>query len=590
MARVVGIDLGSHSVKVSVLEGSFGRFEHKGWFVRAVAQDAEQAPDLARKLEALAALKDEIGATADVVTTTFPAEAASMRVVELPFADARQVEKTVPFEVEAIVPFELDDMILSSRILSLAPGSSKVLVGLAEREAIKALVDGLAGLGLDPRNVMLDAELLERLASDGVQAIIDIGHTRTLVTLTKDGKIVATRAILGGGRDVTLALARQLGISFADAEARKHRVGIVRDAPDRTNAAVEWEDEEVTAARPVPPVDPTSLPDGDDIVISDDLMTASEVTNPRGPDVEIVREVLASLLAEIRSTLISLEDQAQVDIGEIVLVGGTAALAGLREWMQLALGVPVRRLAVTDDAPAGVPAESLALTSILGQRASSTRTWKLLELRKDDLVYRGDITAMRNVAAYGAVAALAFIVVGIGLFGYRHYQLSRNLAALDDQLKAAIVETYTGVDESKLKDSTTAKAIAQELTTAAVAKVDALKALHTAEPPTLALLREISEAVPPGDEARIDVTEMTISEGSLAFDAETDSFNTATKIENTLREHPRFKDAKKGEERKCKDDICFKITIPLGENVAAETPEGGAPAEPAATPQPGKEG
>ena len=437
---------------------------------------------------------------------------------------------------------------------------------------------------------MLDAEALERLSSDGVQAIIDMGHTRTLVTLTRDGKIVATRALLGGGRDVTLALSRQLGIPYAEAEERKHRVGIVREGPDRTNAAVEWEDEEVTAARPVPPVDPTSLPDGDEILISDDLMTASEITNPRGAEVEIVREVLASLLAEIRSTLISLEDQGQVDIGEIVLVGGSAALAGLREWMQLAFGVPVRRLAVTDEPPPGVPAESLALVNVLGQRASSTRAVKLLELRKDDLVYRGDITAMRNIAAYGAVAALAFIVVGIGLFGYRHFQLSRNLATLDEQLRAGIIETYPGVDEARLKDATTAKAIAQELTTSAVSKVDALKALHTTEPPTLALLREVSEAVPPGDEARIDVTEMTISEGSLSFDAETDSFNTATKIENTLREHPRFKDARKGEERKCKDDICFKMTIPLGENVAEETPEGGAPAEPSGTPEPGKEG
>jgi general secretion pathway protein L len=590
MARVVGIDLGSHSVKVSVLEGSFGRFEHKGYFVGPVAQDTEQGPDLARKIEALGALKGDIG-TADVVTATFPAEAASVRIVELPFADARQVEKTVPFEVEAIVPFELDDMILSSRILSLAPGASKVLVGLAEREALKAIIDGLDSLGFDPRNVMLDAEALERLSSSGVQAIIDIGHTRTLVTLTRDGKIVGTRAVLGGGRDVTVALSRQLGIPYAEAEARKHRIGIVREGPGRTAAAVEWEDEEVTAARPVPPVDPTSLPDGDDIVISDDLMSSSELTNPSGAEVEVVREVCSTLLGEIRSTLISLEDQAQVDIGEVVLVGGTAALAGLREWMQLALGVPVRRLAVTDEPPPGVPAESLALASVLGQRASSNRTVKLLELRKDDLVFRGDITAMRNIAAYGAVAALAFIVVGIGLFGYRHFQLSRNLAALDDQLRSAIMETYPGVDAARLKDATTAKAIAQELTTASVAKVDALKALHTTEPPTLALLREISEAVPPGDEARIDVTEMTIAEGSLSFDAETDSFNTATKIENTLREHPRFKDAKKGEERKCKDDICFKMTIPLGENVAAETPEGGAPpAEPAATPAPGKEG
>jgi general secretion pathway protein L len=593
MARVVGIDLGSHSVKVSVLEGSFGRFEHKGYYVRAVAQDADGAPDLAKKLEALADLKDEIGGKADVVTTAFPADAASVRVVELPFADARQVEKTVPFEVEAIVPFELDDMILASRILSLATGSSKVLVGLAERQAMGALLDGLHGLGLDPRNVMLDAEVLERLGSDRVQAIVDMGHTRTIVTLTRDGKVVATRAFLGGGRDVTLALSRQLGISYTEAEARKHRVGIVRTGPDLPTAAVEWEDEEVTAARPVSPVDPTSLPEGDDILVSDDLLTSPEITNPRGPEVEVVREALTPILGELRSTLISLEDQAQVDIGEIVLVGGTAALAGLREWMQLALGVPVRRVAVTDDPPPGVPAESLALAKLLGERASSTRTVKLLEFRKGDLVYRGDITAMRNIAAYGAVAALAFIVVGVGLFAYRHVQLSRNLAALDEQLRTAIVETYPGIDESRLKDATTAKAIAQELTLASVAKVDALKALHTTEPPTLALLREVSEAVPPGDEVRIDVTEMTISEGSITFDAETDSFNTATKIENTLREHPRFRDARKGEERKCKDDICFKMTIPLGEAVAAGTPvEGGAATEPAppGTSEPGEEG
>jgi hypothetical protein len=205
-------------------------------------------------------------------------------------------------------------------------------------------------------------------------------------------------------------------------------------------------------------------------------------------------------------------------------------------------------------------------------------------------VYRGDITAMRNIAAYGAVAALAFIVVGIGPVRVPHYQLSRNLAALDDQMRAAIVETYAGVDEASSRMRRRRRRSRRSSRRPRSPRSTRLKALHTTEPPTLALLREVSEAVPPGDEARIDVTEMTIAEGSLSFDAETDSFNTATKIENTLREHPRFKDARKGEERKCKDDICFKITIPLGENVAAETPEGGAPAEPAGPPQPGKEG
>jgi hypothetical protein len=96
-----------------------------------------------------------------------------MRVVE-PCSDARQVEKTILFEVEAIVPFELDDTILVAHPVA-GPGLVEGARRLAERESFKARIDGRALGLLDPRTVMLDAEAAGALSSDGVQAIID-GH------------------------------------------------------------------------------------------------------------------------------------------------------------------------------------------------------------------------------------------------------------------------------------------------------------------------------------------------------------------------------------------------------------------------------
>jgi hypothetical protein len=46
--------------------------------------------------------------------------------------------------------------------------------------------------------------------------------------------------------------------------------------------------------------------------------------------------------------------------------------------------------------------------------------------------------------------------------------------------------------------------------------------------------------------------------------AETDGFESATRIESSLQRTDRFKSAQKGDEKKSKDGVRFTITIPLG--------------------------
>ena len=90
------------------------------------------------------------------------------------------------------------------------------------------------------------------------------------------------------------------------------------------------------------------------------------------------------------------------------------------------------------------------------------------------------------------------------------------------------------------------------------------------EPPTLLLLKEISDAMPTSDEVRIEVRELTISAASVRIRAETAGYEAAATIEQSLRENPRFKGARKGDEKKLGDGISFSITIPLGEESEEE--------------------
>ena len=59
------------------------------------------------------------------------------------------------------------------------------------------------------------------------------------------------------------------------------------------------------------------------------------------------------------------------------------------------------------------------------------------------------------------------------------------------------------------------------------------------------------------------MNEMVISKTSINLKAETDGFQTATEIEQALKQHPRFKQAQKADEKSMRDGIRFSIIIPL---------------------------
>jgi general secretion pathway protein L len=237
MARIIGIDLGSHSVKLAVMTGAFGRFEIEEYLSEDLPSD-DRSMD--KRLECLSALL--AGLPTDerlTMAAGFPAEDSSVRMVSLPFSDKKQISQTLGFEVEGQVPFDLEDMVLTHRIIDTGPEGSRVLAALSDSERVGGLLSKLDENSADPKSLVIDGDMLGDHASSGVQAIIDIGHQRTVVTICSEGHVWGTRAIGTGGAQLTEALAEANQLSFENAEALKHRT-VLRS---RFDAEAEWEDE-----------------------------------------------------------------------------------------------------------------------------------------------------------------------------------------------------------------------------------------------------------------------------------------------------------------------------------------------------------
>ncbi len=537
MAMVYGIDTGSWRVRVAAMEGSFRRFEIRDAAQVGVPLAEDGTPLMA---EAIGALRDqETGWDAAEKAAAFPLDAGVVRLVRLPFVDKNAIARALPSEVEGSVPYDLEDMVLATRLVDTKDGQSRTTVFIAPKDDLKERIRALTEARAEPKVLCMDVDALAAYAGRGVQVVVDVGHRRTLLALCQNGQLLGARIVSTGGADLTLALAEALASSFERAEEVKHGLAV---PPAADEAQAEWEGEDRTDAG---------------------------WTAPSGTTVEgaALSRAVDAWCAEVRSELITLEDELKVGIDDLLLCGGGARLEGLGARLAARIGVPARPVVV----PGGHGIE-YALAVALARVAASEL--KVVDLRLGDLAFHGHAETLWNLVGATALGGSLALVAGLTLFGVQLYDANQRLDALDTQIVDVVTSTFPDVT-ADISEPSMALAIMQERSAETTRRVEALGATVTGIPPTLEMLKTISERVPPPGEARIDVRELTISEASISFRAETDSYESAAKIEESLRKDARFKSARKGDEKKVGEALTFTMTIPLGETDAAASGEEG---------------
>ncbi len=159
-----------------------------------------------------------------------------VREVSIPWLEDRELRDALPYQVQEFVPIPLDDAVLDFHVLEDFEREGRRMVRLLLVAAQKAMIQQIVqaaegarlkptGLDLVPFAIVRSVGSLDGSGLDGVQlgdeAIVDVGADVTSICVHAWGVPRFVRILPAGGREITGAVARVLGVPEDDAERLK---------------------------------------------------------------------------------------------------------------------------------------------------------------------------------------------------------------------------------------------------------------------------------------------------------------------------------------------------------------------------------
>jgi len=524
---IMGLDLGSSSAKAVCLRKGWTGLEWAGGYQLDLSRPGGSFDG---GIEGLAGVKDWIAehrSPEDRVVVSLPAHRISIRTLTLPFSDPRKFEKVVPFEIEALLPYPLEEVVVDYQVIDSKDGKTSLLVAAAPRVLVGNYLSQLAQAGIDPEAVELDGLALMNLVryvfpdgsalsgSSGDRVVLDLGASKTVVCILRRGQAVFVRTILHGGLDLTTALSESCGIPPEEAEEWKRQAGLLDEGVSRLHQ--------------------------------------------KGVSLAI-RRALEPLISDLARTVHVFQANESPDGGsplnEWALYGGGSKLKGLDAHLASELGVQISSLApkmasgngtVWD--PAFAHGLGLALKEARPDEGSR------MNFRKGEFTQGRGATASSARARYLWIGALLVAVLaGADLYAKYSFQTEKYLALkkeVREQYRTMFPETQNVVDE-----------VLQAKT--AVGEMRKKAAMFgTADWTPLQLMAELTRRMPPS--VKIEVQDFVIESGRLRLEAETDSFESVDKVKASLGQFEAFRDVTVSDAKVSADQtkVRFRLTMTL---------------------------
>lgn len=517
MQRVIGLDIGSYSIKAVEIVNTFKSYEITNFYENVVPH-LDNVPMDAVAPSCMEQLFKENNLEADRIVTAMPGQFISSRLLSLGFSDPRKVEMAVFSEVEDSVPFDMDDMILDHQVLGVINNQTIALAVMTRKAFLKNFLDLLQRINIDPKLVDIDSLAFYNLSSfmkvnpGECFAMVDIGHEKTSVCIIRDGVLRLFRSINLGGRYITEFLARDLETTFQEAQRIKHSVSRVFCADDQA-------------------------PDksGDDRMV-------------------IERTTLAAnaIIKELGRTIYAFKSWESQPLGQIYISGGTSKTMNLDRLIQDQLEVPTShcrlnetqlKISSTLDEHMDIMPQSVAI----GMRTvSSLKKHSQINLRRGEFAY----TQNYEVIIKGAMKAFRFVAAAMALlicsYGLKYYIYKKHIDTLQEQYKREYLAVFKDETAKLSKPMTFAqlrldssKRVKREVTNMRTA-IDAFVAENSGSG-ALKLLRDMSDKLP--KDIKLDVTRYEFKGGEggvgkVILRAETEGYASQSALVDAIKKVP----------------------------------------------------
>jgi type IV pilus assembly protein PilM len=232
--EVVGIDIGSSSIKIVQLKGNKGFFQLLNAGIYPLPPEAIVDNTLMDSSAISLAIKNlvtSLGIKIKDVACSISGNSVIIRKISLPAMPQEELEDQIAWEAEQYIPFDINDVNMDFQILSpdvFDPSKMNVLLVASKKDIINdyVAVFGEAGMQLsvvdvDSFAVQNSFEINHDFNSDDIHALVNIGASIMNINVIKDGVTLFTRDVQMGGNLYTEEIQKQIGLSSEDAEIGK---------------------------------------------------------------------------------------------------------------------------------------------------------------------------------------------------------------------------------------------------------------------------------------------------------------------------------------------------------------------------------
>jgi type IV pilus assembly protein PilM len=239
ISMMVGIDIGSHSVKAILLSQGTNGYKLEAMAIEPMPRGAV----IDREIQDIEAVGNVIAKIRKQITSSIKNAAAAVSgqtvITKVIYMDASlsedELDSQIEIEADSLIPYPLDEVSLDFEVLSeneSDPSKVNVLLSAARTESIEARVAALEAGGFTARVIDVESYTLSRVnellvdmlpddASEKLIAMVDIGATMTLFSASQAGKEIYTKDQLFGSEQYTRSIVSYYNVSFEEAEMAK---------------------------------------------------------------------------------------------------------------------------------------------------------------------------------------------------------------------------------------------------------------------------------------------------------------------------------------------------------------------------------
>jgi type IV pilus assembly protein PilM len=241
--QLVGLDIGSHSIKLAEVEDTKKGKILKSFGVIGLPQDAivEGAiKEMEIVSSAIKTLYRHLKIKNKNVVTSISGYSVIVKKITIQKRGEAELEATIQDEAEQYIPFDINDVNLDYEILSSTGdkdqqekgakedrGLMDVMLVAAKKDIVEDYESLLHLTGLNPAILDVDAFALQNAFESaleeisGCYAIVNVGAEELGINAIKNGVSIFTRDSSYGGYQINEAIMSKFGVSYEEAEKIK---------------------------------------------------------------------------------------------------------------------------------------------------------------------------------------------------------------------------------------------------------------------------------------------------------------------------------------------------------------------------------